>query len=285
MSPTTAPTFLVIGAQKCGTTWLAEMVRQHPEVVVAPVKELHFFDKRENYQRGLAWYRSQFPLHPGARAAGEFTPNYFWTSDGEAEPVDARHMRAIPRLAHESLPDLKLIVCLRDPVERAVSAYFHHIRQGRVSEKQRLADVAHLFGIETMGYYDEHLRNWLEYFPAERFLVLVYEVDLRDENKRSTLQRVFEHIGVDASFVPQGLYAPYNSKRAHFDLRIRHWPLPRLVQSAIGRLVPDAIRARDVWKIPVDRSERDALAESYRPHVAALQELLGRELPWGSIGA
>ncbi len=281
MALTTAPTFLVIGAQKCGTTWLAEMVRQHPEVVVARVKELHFFDNRENYRRGLDWYRSQFPLHAGARAAGEFTPNYFWTSDGHAELDEGRCKRDIPRLVHAGLPELKLIVCLRDPVERAVSAYFHHIRQGRISDKQRLAEVAHRFGIETMGFYDEHLRNWMEYFPADQFLVLIYELDLRDENKRSTLRRVFEHIGVDDSFAPRDLYARHNSKSAHFDMRVRHFPVPNLVRSAIRRLAPDAIRERDFWKIPIDPCERESLTEIYRPHIAALQDLLGRELPWG----
>ena len=79
------PTFLVIGAQKCGTTWLAEMVSQHPEVAVGKVKELSFFNKIPNYRKGLKWYEDQFNVTGSTKAIGEFTPNYFWTSNDEKE--------------------------------------------------------------------------------------------------------------------------------------------------------------------------------------------------------
>ena len=77
----TGPTFLVLGAQKCGTTWLAKMVSQHPDVSVATKKEMHFFDKAYNYQKGLNWYEEQFDITSSTKAIGEFTPNYFWTSE------------------------------------------------------------------------------------------------------------------------------------------------------------------------------------------------------------
>jgi hypothetical protein len=81
-----APTFLCIGAQKCGTTWLATAVSQHPEVGTGRKKELHFFDQREAYARGLDWYESQFRTGPETRAVGEFTPNY-WRTVGTATPT------------------------------------------------------------------------------------------------------------------------------------------------------------------------------------------------------
>jgi len=74
------PNYLVIGAQRCGTTWLAETLGQHPDIYVPRPKEIHFFNHSENYAKGIDWYRSRFPGYEGQRAVGEFTPNYFWVS-------------------------------------------------------------------------------------------------------------------------------------------------------------------------------------------------------------
>ena len=274
------PTFMVIGAQKCGTTWLAQMTRQHPEVGVGPVKEMHFFNKTENYHRGFDWYRRQFDVSPKTRAIGEFTPNYFWTSDEARERGESSRTKNIPALVHGVLPDLKLIVCLRNPVDRAVSAYYHHIRQGRVTHKQRLAMVADRFGITSMGYYDVHLQNWLTYYPADRVLTLIYEDDILDENKLATLKRVFRHIGVDDTFVPDDVFARHNTANLHFDIRIHHLSLPDVLRAVIRRATPDFIRHLPIWKIPVTHEERAELREVFRPHNRALGKLLDRELPW-----
>src|SRR5688572_26171231 len=87
------PNFLVIGAQKSGTTWLAEMLRQHPDVYTSPKKELHYFDLKANYALGIDWYRQQFAGETGQRAIGECTPNYLWVSEIKPEvprdcPID-----------------------------------------------------------------------------------------------------------------------------------------------------------------------------------------------------
>ena len=122
-----APTFLCIGAQKCGTTWLAHAVKQHPEVATGRKKELHFFDSRDAYAKGLSWYEKQFSVGTPARAVGEFTPNYWWT---EGTTTTNNWLGSAGRVA-DAYPDLQLVVCLRHPVDRAISAYFHHMKAGR----------------------------------------------------------------------------------------------------------------------------------------------------------
>jgi hypothetical protein len=171
------PTFLVIGAQKCGTSWMLGMMRQHPDVLVAPRKEIHFFDKAENYRKGIDWYRSHFPEVAGKVAAGEFTPNYFWTSDDPREIEESGCTENIPALVAKHYPDIRLVVSLRDPVDRAVSAYYHHLRAGRVSPKESILAAKDRFGIVSMGFYEVHLRRWREHFPADQLLVLLYEED------------------------------------------------------------------------------------------------------------
>jgi hypothetical protein len=272
------PTFMVIGAQKCGTSWLANMISQHPEITVASNKEVHFFNNRDNFQKGIAWYIKQFQVAADIKAVGEFTPNYFWTSEDEKEIEESRRTRNIPELVQRYLPDLKLIVSLRDPVERAVSAYYHHIRAGRINPKQRLLEVASHLGIETMGYYDVHLRNWLAYYPLDKILILYYEEDLLDQNKKETVSRIFRHIGVADSFCPKGLIERYNPRFSYLEMHLAHYPRP--IKKAIHYLIPDFIKMSRRWQITVKEEEKNTLRVRYKSHNTELQNIVARKLPW-----
>ena len=270
-----APTFLCIGAQKCGTTWLASAVAQHPEVGTGRKKELHFFDQRAAYARGLAWYESQFRTTPATRAVGEFTPNY-WRTVGE--DTGTNFLGSADRVAG-AYPGLRLIVCLRDPVDRAVSAYFHNIKAGRLSPEVSFLDaVRQRPGLRDFGRYGTQLDAWLARFPIERYLFLVYEEDIRpDAAKPAALRRTFEHLGVDPSFAPRDTSVQRNVRLSHFEMRLRHAaPAER---AAMERL-PEAERASDRWQIAITDADRAALAADYAPEVARLEEILGRSMPW-----
>jgi hypothetical protein len=121
------PSFLIVGAQRGGTTTLHRALMQHPAILLPARfhKEVHFFDK--NYHKGTSWYRSRFPLQIRATrlserlgvpiAAGESTPYYMFHPD-------------VPRRIATLLPDIKIIVLLRDPVERAYSQHAHEVANG-----------------------------------------------------------------------------------------------------------------------------------------------------------
>jgi hypothetical protein len=270
-----APTFLCIGAQKCGTTWLARAVKQHPEVSPGKKKELHFFNHREAYAKGLGWYEAQFRSRPRTRATGEFTPNYWWTV-GTEKPF--HYLGTADRIA-DAYPDLQLIVCLRDPVARAVSAYFHHMNAGRYDPSVPLLDAIDRYpDIREFGLYATQYAAWLERYPADRFLVLVYEEDIApDGAKPATLRRVFEHVGVDAGFEPGELTAERNARSDDFAIRLKHAsPLRRRVMERL----PERARDWSRWSIEVSAADRRALAEDLRPEVRRLEEMLGRTLPW-----
>lgn len=117
--------FLGLGAQKAGTTTLHGWLEQHPQLFLPSCKEVHYFSL--NYQRGWTWYEAHFHsgLDQGLRC-GEITPYYLF------------HPAAPERIA-ETLPEARLIVLLRDPVERAISQYFHARRLG--FEKLSLRDA------------------------------------------------------------------------------------------------------------------------------------------------
>jgi len=270
-----APTFLCIGAQKCGTTWLARAVQQHPQVSPGKRKELHFFNHADAYARGLDWYESQFRRSRRTRATGEFTPNYWWTVGTRTTFHD---LGCAERIA-AAYPDLQLIVCLRDPLARAVSAYFHHMNAGRYPPSVSLLEATERYpDIREFGLYATQYAAWLEHYPPERFLVLVYEEDIApDPAKQGTLDRVFAHIGVDVGFEPQQVTEARNVRQSDFTLRLKH---ATGVRRRVMERLPQRLRDSPRWRIPVADSDRRALAEDFRPEVARLEEMLGRRLTW-----
>lgn len=267
------PSFFVIGAQKGGTTWLYENLRVHPEVFAAEPKSLYFFDKPERYARGLDWYLAHFAGVGSHKAAGEFTPNYFWEEPGAAFSDGG----TVPERVRAAFPRARIIVSLRSPVERAVSAYYHHVRAGRVRPDQRLLEVAGEHGILDMGYYDEHLERWLGCFRRDQLLVLLYERDIA-RDKQATLERLYDFIGVDPGYAQYLDERRYNTRRSYLYMHLNG--RAPLVAEVAERVLPSAIKNHPRFAIAVGDDEREQLRQIYEPHDARLARLLGCELPW-----
>jgi hypothetical protein len=120
------PTFLISGAQRCGTTSMYKTLSEHPQVLPAVLhKGVHYFDT--NFGRGLDWYKGHFPTEATAARAAQTAGQRIIT--GESSPYYMFHPLAAQRIAAD-LPDAKLIVLLRDPVERAYSAHTHEQARG-----------------------------------------------------------------------------------------------------------------------------------------------------------
>lgn len=187
---------LVIGAMKCGTSALHEMLDEHPDVGMAPGKELNFFIGPEEppavdpdewwrygqWHRGLDWYRRQFD--GAAPVRGESSPGY----------TDPSHPMAARRI-HDVIPRVRLVYLVREPLARAVSQWRHHVRDG--TESRPIAEA--LLDPESQyvarSRYLERIGPFLDLFAAEQLLIVVQE-RLRD-HRDATLRRVLEHIGAD----------------------------------------------------------------------------------------
>jgi hypothetical protein len=156
-----SPNFLVIGAQRCGTTLLHRLLEGHREVYVPRHrKEIHYFD--EHYERGEGWYRAFFPYdREGLTAIGEVSPRYLADSN-------------VPERIHAFDPNMRLVVMLRHPIERLWSAY-HHLHRvngvGRTFEDFIREDLDAL----ERGKYAEQLSRYAARFPREQMLVVVLE--------------------------------------------------------------------------------------------------------------
>jgi len=288
------PSFLIAGAAKCGTTSLAGYLAEHPEVHVPPQKELEFFNRRYLWERGPGWYSEQFAAAGQARAIGEATPNYMF------------YPWAVERIA-QLLPDVRLIVCLRDPVDRAYSHYLHWREgmgfEGRSFERavedelaagaEEVADHRHdssppYYAYLARGLYHLQLERLERHFGRERIHVLLLD-DLKAD-PQAAFAAVCRHLGVDESFVPPNLGERENPFMRHRGA----WAFRFLVRRRILQRLPPRLRRLTTQRIlaprprpvpPMDPAVRARLAAHFEEPNARLAAWLGRSLlGWGSSG-
>jgi hypothetical protein len=204
------PDFIILGAARAGTTSLYSWLSAQPQVQPARRKEVHYF--AVYYGRGARWYKGQFPI----RRSGSIT--------GEASPYLLYHPLA-PERAHRDLPDsTRFIVLLREPVDRALSNYWHarlHTRWESGSFEEAIASernhsaaehdkvlrgefsVGHRYNSYiARGRYAEQLQRWLAFFPIERFLILESELLQTDPTVSAAL---LEWLKIDPSETPYPL--------------------------------------------------------------------------------
>ena len=197
------PDFLVIGAMKAGTTTLFAALTQHPHVIRSSRREIHFFGSRFN--RGETWYRRHFPTGLELRRYRAIT--------GEGSTSYLAHPHAAERM-HGVVPKIRLIALLRDPVDRAISNYFHEKRTGRetlpiveafAAEADRLRRAAEepgqrplgRLGYRKRGLYAEQLERYVQHFPREQLLVL--RAESLFESPRETIDQVCRFLALDSA--------------------------------------------------------------------------------------
>jgi hypothetical protein len=163
------PTFLGIGVPRAGTTWLHTLLAGHPDVCL-PVqrKEVRFFDR--HYERGLSWYETFFCSQSDGRsyrAFGEISPQYLYCD-------------ACPSRIHAALPDVRLLVMLRHPVDRAYSQFGMAVQRAGYHDSFEEFVSARPKALQY-GFYSRHLSRYLRYFDRSRILPLVFEEAITDE--------------------------------------------------------------------------------------------------------
>lgn len=194
------PNLLILGAQKAGSTWLYHNLSRHPQVFLSRQKELEFFSRRSAMEPGAfdKYLDMHFADAAGEPVVGEATPSYFWTVD------PASRWCVVPREVNPDIPqtvrnilgtDIRFIVSLRSPVERAVSAFYHHVRRGRFSQGDRIMDKARFAGIVDIGFYARHIRAWTAVFPIDQFHFVLF--DEIKERPQPTLDSVTAFLGID----------------------------------------------------------------------------------------
>ena len=204
------PDFVIIGAHKSGTSSLYGFLTRHAAIAPGVRKEIHYFSKHHNL--GEMWYRAHFPTNLSRRRFYKKTGQKLLS--GEASPTYL-DFPTVPNRMKDVLPNVKLIVILRNPVDRAYSNYHHALREKyeissfekaieseeerRIGEKEKMISdpsfVPKHSGVHAYlagGIYVNHLENWFKHYSREQFLILDTE-DLHN-NPQSVMDQVFDFL-------------------------------------------------------------------------------------------
>ena len=207
----TKPHYLIIGTMKCGTSSLYEYLCKHPQIMPAKTKEVHFFD--DNYSKGVEWYLRHFHKISDTQKCltGEATPKYL-------------NLPGVEQEVFKLVPKVKLIILLRNPWERTISQYYHHIRGTKKdiplestlsNQMQLMASLSEeelISGKNSLNFiarslYVYHLMRWMSVFPREQFLILKSE-DFYT-NPQQTLNKCNDFLDIDSFTLSD--YGIYNS--------------------------------------------------------------------------
>jgi hypothetical protein len=281
--------FIGIGAAKSGTTWVYEMLKQHPQVFLPYHKEIHYFNRtftekpeldNYNFDKPLSWYLDFFKDARPDQVIGEITPTYIWDE-------------AAAQRIHEFNPDVKILAVLREPVDRLYSYYLFLIQRGvlgNISIDEALVQRPDLL---MRNQYYTLLKRYYDLFPRQNIKVMLYD-DLRADNKEFLLE-IERFLGV-ADFIPEN----YNQRtmitgdprfklfnRLIFKARtfLRKYDLKFVLDflrfTRLSYLLED-IRTYQTkpWKEKphLDKRKQAELKAYFREEVDNLEKLIGRDL-------
>lgn len=297
------PNFMIIGAGKSGTTALYEYLSEHPDVFMSPVKETNFFalegdklidpkddpEQMYHYPWSITNWDEYVNLYNGVtteKAIGEVSPMYLYSEEAAFR-------------IKQRLPDVKLIVILRNPVDRLYSRFMHLARENR-KPTSRFEDALERGNIwwrrndlVKEGFYHNHLKKYFQLFEPSQIKVILYD-DLKSDPLR-VIQNIYDFIGVDGWFEPD-LNAEYNVsgliKNPVIDKFIGQKSVIKELAKRVTPKFTEAItsnqqlrkwvnqlRRKNLTKVPIPNGIRNAMIQSiYGEDINSLQSLINRDL-------
>lgn len=283
--PAKMPTFLIIGAQKCGTSWLHKHLSAHPDVFLPASKDLEFFSYTQHPRSpGFAAYLDHFREAGSTQAIGEATASYFWSHSTSPWCVMPEGFQAdIPgAVKHHLGTELKLIVALRHPARRAISAYLHYLNVGELSPSATFEESMKYVGIIDMGFYARHLAAWLRVFDLTQIKVLTLEHDIQ-ARPQHTLSGLCEFLGINEH--PIGTAALGEVIYGGIPTRINQQGVYADLGSLQSRHELGNPGAMGEYTRVLSPGQWQSLESIYRADVAQLDLMLGTHLlrDWGFV--
>ena len=290
------PNFIVLGAGKAGTQSVYNYLMEHPEIYMSPTKETNFFalngrqpdfkgppDPINQYSvASIETYQALFDRVTDEKAIGEVSPLYLYSAEAPAN-------------IKQAIPNAKLIVILRNPVDRAFSTYL--FLRARLTET--ITDFSDALNREetrieqnwpwpwhykNLGFYHKQLQRYYDLFDPAQIKIYLYE-DFRADNI-AIVQDMYEFLGVDANFVPD-VSLQYNFSGLPKNKLLQYVLTgPNPIQSALRPLMPTKLRRKIVSRIKRKNLTKPSLApevrrqlvDYYREEMIQLQQLLDRDL-------
>lgn len=277
--------FLGIGAQKCASTWVYRVLSDHPEVAVMPGKEIDFFSYYYNF--GYEWYERHIGEVDPLKKVGEVSPSYF---------ADIH----TPERVYLYNPNMRIVLSLRDPIERAYSNHLHEVRLGHVTgenlEFEKGLKNNPMYLIQSQ--YSQQLARWLDVFPSDQIMV-IFQEDIRDDPVIQA-QKLYQFLDISEDhrswFLERKVNESFVIKNTKVDYLLKQ--LGKLGRSLGAGGFIETIKRNDLVRdirrqhnqidlrqiiSPISNDTRTSLLEILADDMCVLSEQLKREnLPWPS---
>ena len=272
----TLPNFIIVGAMKAGTTTLANMLSEHPQIFI-PNNEVHYFNRDEHFLQGINWYQKQFQEASQETVIGEKTPTY-------------SYLPKVPERIYQEFPTIKLIWLFREPVSRTYSNYWHAVRarkehlsfeQAIEKESERIKSNL-MYGYVKRSIYVEQVKRYLEFFPKENMHFIVMEELL--SNPRSVLEKSLLFLDVDtdkeiplshqnktsSSSQIQIDRFPWITKKLHHYFPKSDWLFLHKLNSKLN--------AKSITPHPIKPETQKQLKEHFKPFNNELSAIIEKDL-------
>jgi len=291
------PNFMCIGAAKSGTTTLYDILKQHPEIFIPAFKEPHFFDIPENYNNGIEWYVKNYFRNINKKIIADFTPSYFFEKE-------------TPKRIFKDLgTQIKFVVLLRNPVDRAYSHYLHSVRDEHENlsfEDSLKQENERLESYEKKGDYLSYLRNsyfhqglygdmlerYLEYFTLDNFLFIPFEEEFLQERKM-TIQKILEFLSIEVKVELQTRLKsnPASKARLKFLKKMmnkRSW-LRKVLKFMIPSIQIRQIISNNIQRANLKEIQKEKLSEElktdlyneyFKEDIIKFEKLTNKKLSW-----
>ena len=259
------PNFIGIGANRAGSTWFFHNLSRHPDVFLPRRKELHFFDRE--YEKGIAYYESQFSAWSGESAVGEVTPQYLYREDAAHRIIT-------------NLPGVKLFVSLRDPVDRAYSQYWRSVARGVIPGNETFEEaIAKREYLLDYGNYHKHLSRYYRLFSKEDLLVLLM-ASVKTEPEM-ILRRLCSFLGVDPEIADNYTAERVNSASSTKNLARSKslWYLQRVLNRLKLKELKIRVERMNRQQLPpMSQETRRYLQDYYSDEILRTEELVQLDL-------
>lgn len=279
--------FIGIGAPKCGTTWVYECLKKHPDVCVSLPKEVHYFNEMDfmdwskpnaAHKRPIAWYERSYAHCKINSVKGEFSTAYLYSKDA-------------PGLIKSHYRDAKLILCLRNPVDRAYSHYWMNKKEQRRISESFEDVIANKNSIQIQrGFYAKYLRHYLKYFSLDDIIIVLMD-DIKNQPVQ-TVERLVKGLGLDPSHATQMIVRPKNVAKESKSillsrsisvlykmLRALHLDFIILFAHNIGiKKLYTKINFKPSENPPMNPETRKQLIDHYKEDIRDLEKIIGRDL-------
>ncbi len=275
------PSFLGLGVEKAATSWIFACLYEHPQICI-PIKEIDFFSDNEKWEKGISFYQQIFQERcPNTNIRGEFSTSYFY------------HPAVAGRI-HQYLPEVKLLVCLRNPVDRAYSNYRNDIMAGTIPKSMDFKKALKIKDYYTrQGHYKKQFLEYYKYFPKEQFYIMIYEDIAADP--QAFIRNLFRFLRVDENFIPASLTKRINVSRTPGNVQLegatnriaamlheskwgnKLWWI--LKQSGVPGLLRKANTTQHISE-EISSDLRKELNILFQEDKVYVEKLLNRSLPW-----